>query len=340
MTNNAKAPVAVIGAGSFGTAIAWVLCNAGVSVKLWCYRESVAQAINETHRNEAFLPHCELTGAVASSDINEVVRGCESAIIATPSFAAVKAAESMADVLDPQAPVLILSKGLDLASGRPLFEAVAEKIGDTSRVAVLSGPNHAEELSKGAFAGAVVASRSMETAVYFQKLLSCPFFRLYASEDPVGVSLCGAAKNVVAIACGMTRGAEFGDNAVSLLMTRGLAEITRLVEACGGSRDTCIGLAGVGDLNATCNSAHSRNGMYGEAFAREGISVKDYEDRRHMVVEGAHAVEPLLALAKEKGVELPITMAVGALLDGSTTLEEIAAGLMAREMGGELPERA
>ena len=340
MTTNANAPVAVIGAGSFGTSIAWVLSNAGVNVRLWCYREELAQAINAEKRNPKFLPHCSLDNVTAGSVMAEVVRGCCAAVIATPSFAAVGAAEAMADALPKDAPVVVLSKGLDLATGRPLFQTIAEKLGSESRVAVLSGPNHAEELSKGAFAGAVVASTSRETAEFFQRLISTEFFRLYVSDDPVGVSLCGAAKNVVAIACGMTRGAQYGDNTISLLMTRGLAEITRLVEACGGSRDTCIGLAGVGDLNATCNSTHSRNSMYGEAFAREGISVKDYEARRNMVVEGAHAVEPLIALAKSKGVEMPITEGVGALLEGKLTLPQLATELMTREMGGELPVRA
>jgi glycerol-3-phosphate dehydrogenase (NAD(P)+) len=151
----------------------------------------------------------------------------------------------------------------------------------------------------------------------------------------VGVSLCGAAKNVIAIACGVARGGDFGDNAVALLMTRGLREITRLVLACGGSMDTCLGLAGVGDLDVTCNSPHSRNGSYGEAFAREGITVADYEKQRGMVVEGAHAVDTLLALADQKGIELPIMTVVSKLITGQLDMQTAVSSLMGRDLKRE-----
>ena len=333
---SAASPIAVFGAGSFGTAIAWMLSSAGHNVRQWCYLESEAKAINEQKRNPFFLSHCNLENVVAVSNVAAAVSDCQSIILATPSFAVAGIAEQLKGVIDDKTPILILSKGLDLKSGKLLIDAVGENVGYRGRIAVLSGPNHAEELSKGAFAGAVVASDSSETAMYFQQLLSRSFFRLYVSNDPVGVSICGASKNVIAIACGIARGSELGDNAVSLLMTRGLAEIARLVEACGGSRETCMGLAGIGDLNATCNSLHSRNGMYGEAFAKEGISVVDYEARRHMVVEGAHAVGPLLRLAQSKDVELPIMKSVKMLLDDKTTIAEASKYLMNRDLGTEL----
>ena len=332
---SAASPIAVFGAGSFGTAIAWMLSSAGRNVRQWCYLESEAAAINEQKRNPFFLSHCDLENVVAVSSVADAVSDCQSIIIATPSFAVAGIAEQLRGVISDETPILILSKGLDLKSGKLLMDAVGESVGCRGRIAVLSGPNHAEELSKGAFAGAVVASVDEETARYFQGLLSRDYFRLYLSADPIGVSICGAAKNVVAIACGMARGAKFGDNAVSLLMTCGLAEIARLVEACGGSRETCMGLAGVGDLNATCNSPHSRNGMYGEAFAREGISVSDYETKRRMVVEGAHAVSLLLDLADRKSVTLPVAKAVNDLLSGESTIGQTATALMTRDLGSE-----
>ena len=335
MTQNNSAPVAVIGAGSFGTAISWLLSSGGESVSLWAFLAEEAAAINEQKRNPAFLPHCELERVRATNSVAQAVKGCRAAIIATPSFGVASVASQMAPTLPAETPVLVLSKGLDLSSKRPLIDAVAETLGHKERLAVLSGPNHAEELSKGALAGAVVASANIATAEFFQKLLARDFFRLYASDDPLGVSLCGAAKNVIAIACGIARGAGFGDNTVALLMTRGLAEITRLVEACGGKHETCLGLAGVGDLIVTCGSQHSRNGAFGEAFAREGISVADYEARRRMVVEGAHAIDPLLRLAAAHNVELPITSAVRSLLDGETTLEHAACALMERSLKPE-----
>lgn len=333
---NPSAPVAVLGAGSFGTAISWLLSSSGERVSLWAFMAEEAAAINEQKRNPTFLSHCSLENVWATNSVAEAVEGCRAIIVATPSFGVMGVADQMAGAIPDDLPVLILSKGLDLSGERPLVDAVAARIGNKGRVAVLSGPNHAEELSRGALAGAVIACESMETARFFQQLLARDYFRLYASDDPLGVSLCGAAKNVIAIACGIARGAGFGDNTVALLMTRGLAEISRLVVACGGKHESCLGLAGVGDLIVTCGSTHSRNGMYGEAFAREGISVADYEARRKMVVEGAHAIEPLLKLAAAKGVEMPITCAVRDLLDGSTVLSEVSAALMERDLKAEV----
>ncbi len=327
--------VCVVGAGSFGTAVAWMLLNAGKRVHIWCYNKSDADYINAAHRNPLFLSNLPLDNARASSSVKEAVSGCESVIIVTPSFAVRNVAQDLADCLDAQTPVALLSKGLDATTDTTLYQTLVEMLGNEERLCVLSGPNHAEEIAEGSLAGAVVASRNEETARYFQRLLSRGNFRLYTSDDPIGVSLCAAAKNVIAIACGMARGMGQGDNTISLVMTRGLAEITRLVVACGGKASTCLGLAGVGDLNTTCNSPHSRNGSYGEAFAREGISVADYEKRRGMVVEGAHSLDALLELGAGKGVELPLMQAVKDLLDGDLRLSVIADHLMSRTLKAE-----
>lgn len=335
VNNEQIKPVAVIGAGSFGTVISWMLKNAGYPVRLWAFAKEDAEGINTTGFNPSVLKDCDISGVKATTSISDAVEGCQSVVLVTPSFAIQTAAEELSVALDKNTPVVILTKGIDASGGKILLDSVADKIGNRKRVAVLSGPNHAEELSKGRFAAATVACTDISVAQYFQNLLSNSFFRVYVSDDPIGVSLCGAAKNVIAIACGIARGAGFGDNTVSVIITRGLAEIVRLVEACGGRIETCLGLAGVGDLNTTCNSPHSRNGMYGETFAKEGISVKDYESQRHMVVEGAYAINPLLALAKNKGVELPITAMVKKLLDGEETVENAAKTLMSRDLAFE-----
>lgn len=327
--------VTVVGAGTFGTAVAWMLRQAGHTVRMWCYEKSDADYINAAGRNPLFLSNLRLDGVVASDQMTEAARGTEAVIIVTPSFAVRAAAESLATCLPDSVPVVVLSKGLDAKSGTTLYEAVASILGNEDRLCVLAGPNHAEEIAEGSYAGAVVAGTNVETARFFQTLLSRDTFRLYTADDPIGVGLCAASKNVIAIACGIARGMGQGDNTISLLMTRGLAEMTRLVVACGGNAATCLGLAGVGDLNTTCNSPHSRNGSYGEAFAREGISVKDYEERRGMVVEGAHALGPLLDLAARKGVELPIMQAVKDLLDGTIALPEVAEYLMTRALKAE-----
>ena len=327
--------VTVVGAGSFGTAIAWMLLQAGKRVQMWCYEKSDADYINAAGRNPMFLSTLRLNGVKASNVMEEAVQGCSAVIIVTPSFAVRSAAEALAACLPDDVPVALLSKGLDGTSGTTLYETVASVLGHEERLCEIAGPNHAEELAQGSYAGAVAASHNVETARFFQELLSRKTFRLYTSDDPVGVGLCAASKNVIAIACGMARGMGQGDNTISLLMTRGLAEISRLVVACGGDATTCLGLAGVGDLNTTCNSPHSRNGSFGEAFAREGISVADYEERRGMVVEGAHSLDALLALGAENGVDLPIMQAVHDLLSGEIKLSEVADYLMTRVLKAE-----
>lgn len=333
--NQQKRTVAVIGAGSFGTAITRMLYAKGIQARLWCYRAEEARAINATHHHPQFFTDYELPNVTAFNEVAQTVEGCESVILVTPSFGVRAAADQLAQSLPDAVPVVVLSKGLDAQTGHPLYRVVADTLGNPDRVAVLAGPNHAEELIKGSYAGAVVASSGCETAQYFQQLLSCATFRLYTSDDPVGVSLCAASKNVIAIACGMARGLGQGDNTVALLMTRGAAEIARLVKADGGKPETVFGLAGIGDLNATCCSPHSRNGSYGEAFAKRGVSVADYEAERHMVVEGAHAVKPLLALGRAKGVELPIMEAVDELLDGRISMDDAPANLMTRALKDE-----
>lgn len=333
--NDGKRTVAIIGAGSFGTAVSHMLYAKGVDVRMWCFQKQEADGINRTHHHPSFFTDYELPNVTACTDIPSTVAGCESVIIVTPSFGVKTAAKQLATCLPETTPVLVLSKGLDSESGHTLYRVVADTLGNADRVAVLAGPNHAEELIEGSYAGAVVASTGAETAQYFQKLLSSTTFRLYTTSDPVGASLCAASKNVIAIACGMARGMGQGDNTVALLMTRGAAEIARLVEADGGKVETVFGLAGIGDLNATCCSPHSRNGMYGQAFVERGISVPDYEAERHMVVEGAHAVHPLLALGRSKGVELPIMEAVRKLLDGELAIDDAPGCLMNRALKDE-----
>lgn len=327
--------VAVIGAGSFGVAVSHMLNAKGIAVHLWCYRGADAAYINEHHCHPTFFSETPLKQVTTFAAVPETVQGCESVIIVTPSFGVKAAAEALDGCLPQQTPVLVLSKGLDVHTEKPLYQVVAAIIGNPARVAVLSGPNHAEELIVGTYAGAVVASTDKQVACYFQQLLASPTFRLYTTDDPVGVSLCAAAKNVIAIACGIARGMGQGDNTVALLLTRGAAEIARLVKADGGKVETVFGLAGIGDLNATCCSPHSRNGMYGEAFARRGISVADYEAERHMVVEGAHAVGPLLQLAADTGIELPIMDAVASLLNGGLDIKDAGAYLMNRALKDE-----
>ncbi len=326
--------VAVIGAGTFGTTMAWMLKENGHDVSLWCFEADAAAEAARTGSNPLHMSQLDISDVLVSSDMAEVLADRPAAIVATPSFAVETVAGQMAQVADGSLRAMLLSKGL-AADGGYLFEKVGAALGDASRVAVLSGPNHAEELADAQFSGAVVASESEECAHYFQWLVSGSFFRLYTSCDPVGTSLCGAAKNVVAIACGMARGLGLGSNTQALLMTRGLAEMSRLVVASGGDQVTCMGLAGVGDLDVTCHSHHSRNGSYGETFARTGVAVADYEREHDAVVEGVHALAPLLARARELGVDMPLARTVNELTHGAYDIDRAVDLLTGRKLRPE-----
>lgn len=327
-------PIAVAGAGAFGTALCFLLGGKGLPIALWCHSPHDVEAINATGKNPRRFPDVELEHVHASADLPACVRGARALIVAVPSFAVAGLARAVADELAPDAPVLLLSKGLDADSGRLLPEVAGEILGHPERIALLSGPNHAEELVRGAYAGAVVASADDACAAFFQDLVSSAFFRIYTSTDVAGVSLCGAAKNVIAIAAGVARGLGYGDNTVALLITRGIAEIRRLVLACGGSESTCLGLAGIGDLNVTCCSPHSRNGRFGEALAK-GADVAAFEHAENVVVEGAHSAGPLLALAARAGVEMPIISVVKKTIDHEVDAYEAVELLMGRALRTE-----
>jgi glycerol-3-phosphate dehydrogenase (NAD(P)+) len=206
---------------------------------------------------------------------------------------------------------------------------LADELGAAERLAVLSGPNHAEEVARGILSATVVAAYEHDVACFFQELCSTPRFRVYTSSDVMGVQLCGAAKNVIAIAAGVASGLGYGDNTSAMLMTRGLAEISRLVEAASGQPQTCMGLAGMGDLIVTCTSVHSRNRSFGVALA-QGQSLADYERSTHMVVEGAFACKAIPQLAERFGVEVPISCRVRDVVWHHSSLQDMITELMTR----------
>lgn len=326
--------VSVIGAGSWGTALAQVAARNGHEVMLWARRDEVAQQINVLHRNPDYLCDASLSGSiVATSDMGKSVEGADAVVSVTPSKYVRSIAEALRDAgVDAmgEKPIVVCSKGVEDRTGlvpTQVFEAV---LGNEERIAALSGPNHAEEVVEGVPAATVVASVSNATARFFQTLLGSPAFRVYTSEDVLGVELCAAFKNVIAVAVGVSYGLGFGDNTAAMLMTRGQAEMSRLVVAAGGNALTCMGLAGTGDLIATCMSRHSRNRMFGEALAR-GVTVEQYEAQRHMVAEGALACKTIVTLSQRYGVELPITDVVRGM---------VWEGLDPREVGSILASRS
>lgn len=322
--------VAVIGAGSWGTAFAGVVAQNACEVRLWCHSGVTADSINETHHNPRYLVDFELPANVlATPSLEQATRGCAACIIVVPSIHLRATARELAGHLDDSCDVLVLTKGIEEGSGYTMVEVVAEELGRVAGVAGLSGPNHAEEVCRSLPSAATIASADQTSAERLRSLCSTPTFRVYVSTDVRGVELCGAVKNVIAIACGMCVGLGYGDNTLALIMTRGLAELGRVVCASGGDPMTCMGLAGMGDLVATCTSPHSRNRRFGEAFVA-GTSLAEFERETHMVVEGAHAVVSVRELARAHGVEVPIADAVWQVVFGGATVEQMAEALMGR----------
>ncbi|MDR3053651.1 MAG: NAD(P)-dependent glycerol-3-phosphate dehydrogenase [Coriobacteriales bacterium] len=301
--------IAVIGAGSWGSAVAWLLANKGHSVSLWARDAALVATLNETHKNPRYLSDSELPASVvATTQLDQALNHAESVVLVTPSAATRAIAQKLAATgcLGTDVPLVLLSKGIEGGTGLLLLDVLEQELGNPARLAVLSGPNHAEEVALGIPAGTVIASSGQDTAVWLQELFSTPAFRVYTSADVIGVQLCGAAKNIIAIAVGMSAGLGYGDNTAAVIITRGLAEISRLVSKVGGEQLTCMGLAGMGDLIATCMSRHSRNRGFGLALA-QGMTLEQYEQQRHMVVEGALACKAVCDLARTQGVEMPIS---------------------------------
>ena len=307
----------------------------GHDVGLWARKPEVAAAINADHRNPRYLSDVVLSERIAaSSSHEEVLEGACAAVIVTPSSIMRDVADRLAGLVAEDFPVIVCSKGVEEGSGLLPVEVFEAEMGNAARLAVLSGPNFAAEVIRGIPSGTVVASPDAGTAAFFQELFASDAFRTYASDDVIGVELCAAFKNVIAIAVGVSYGIGFGDNTAAMLMTRGIAEMSRLVVRCGGQALTCMGLAGTGDLVATCTSEHSRNRRFGKLLA-EGGTLEEFTERTHMVVEGALACRTLKTLADAYGVELPITDVVRSVVWEGADPRDVAKTLTSRPLTTE-----
>ena len=327
-----NAPVVVVGAGSWGTAFATVLGRAGHAVRLVARDADRADEIRATGMNSRYLPDVALDGVEIAAHGRSAVADAEMVVVAVPSRAVVGVCADLRDDLPPGAGIVSLSKGLDPASGDRLSIAIGRAIGDAPLV-VVTGPSHAEEVAAGQ-PTAVVAGGDDRLVHRLQDLTAGTNLRLYRNDDLVGLEIAAAAKNVIALAAGMADGLGSGDNAKAALVTRGLAEMTRLGVVLGAREATFGGLAGMGDLIATCTSPLSRNRRAGELIA-SGVPPAEIEDRLGQVAEGLVTVENLLATAEAAGVELPISAAVQAVVSGEISVEEALAGLMARTPSAE-----
>jgi glycerol-3-phosphate dehydrogenase (NAD(P)+) len=309
----------VAGAGSWGTAFTHVLRERGHEVVLACHTTEQAQAINETGRNPRSLPTVDLRG-VEAVGLDDAPADVDVVVVAVPS----KAFADVVAKLPGTAPVLSLTKGLDPATGERLSTRVENR-----PVAVLSGPNMAEEIAVGLPTAAVIASDDGYLAGQLQHAINSSVFRAYVNQDLVGVELCAAAKNVIALAAGGVDGLALGDNSKASLITRGLAEMARLGEAAGARPETFSGLAGMGDLIVTCWSRHGRNRRAGELIA-QGLSPEEAAAEIGQTVEGLTTAPVLHRLAQRLDVELPITEGVCAVLSGQS-LASLVSRLMGRQ---------
>ncbi len=299
--------IAVMGAGSWGTAFATMCVDAGEDVTVWARRAEIAEFIAGEHRNPDYLGDVVLADSLrATADAEEALRGAEVVVLAVPSHALRASLDAWSDVFPRDATAVSLIKGIEVETRMRASQVIRGVLGlPYSHVVVVSGPNLARECARRLPGGTVAAGPESQVTRRVQAMCHTPYFRVYTNPDVVGVEIGGAAKNAIALAAGMADGMGFGDNAKATLVTRGLAEMTRLGVALGGNPLTFSGLAGMGDLVATCISAQSRNRHVGEQLGR-GRSLDDVIAEMKMVAEGVKSSKALLEIATENGVEMPI----------------------------------
>lgn len=325
--------IAVLGSGSWGTTFAKVLADAGSEVVLWARRPEVADAVNDRHRNPDYLPGIDLPATLrATSDAVEAVHDADAVVLAVPSQTLRENLAGWQPLLPPDATLVSLAKGVELSTLKRMSEVVSE-VADVpmSQVAVVSGPNLAREIAEGQPTATVVACTDHDRAVALQQASSTGYFRPYTNTDMIGIEVAGACKNVMALASGMATGLGYGDNTMSTLITRGIAETTRLGVALGAEAMTFAGLAGLGDLVATCTSPLSRNRSFGERLGR-GESLDEAQAATHgQVAEGVKSCSSIRELAARTGVEMPITEVVHRVCHDGLAPEPAAAMLLGRE---------
>ncbi|HEY0538051.1 MAG TPA: NAD(P)H-dependent glycerol-3-phosphate dehydrogenase [Actinoallomurus sp.] len=322
---------AVLGAGSWGTVFAKVLADAGGDVMMWGRRPDVVDAINESRRNPDYLPDCVLPERLrATTDVAKVLDGASYVVLAVPAQTLRANLSEWRPLIGGDAVLVSLMKGIELGTSKRMSEVIREVAGVPEEgVAVVSGPNLAREIALEQPSAAVVACTDEPTAQKLQLACMTPYFRAYTNQDVVGCELGGAVKNVIALAVGIAVGMGMGANVSALLMTRGLAEIARLGAALGADQHTFAGLAGMGDLVATCSSPLSRNRTFGENLGR-GMSLEEVIAATKQTAEGVKSCDAVLELARRHHVEMPITEAIVAVMHGGLSPVEAGRLLMSR----------
>lgn len=345
MTNPTTAPapgnpgaptrVAVLGSGSWGTTFAMVLADAGCEVRLWGRDAAVADEVTSRRTNGKYLPGIELPAMTGTTDAAAALAGAQIVVVAIPSQVSRATLTGLRDLVEPDAVIVSLMKGVELGTDERMSQVIVEALDvPLSRVAVVSGPNLAPEIARRQPTATVVACSDESAARFVADACSNSYFRPYTNDDVVGVELCGAVKNVVALAVGMAQGRGFGSNTAATVITRGLVEITRLGLELGADAATFSGLAGMGDLVATCTSPLSRNNTLGRHIG-EGMTLEEAVAATGTTAEGAKSCRSVLDLAAKHGVDMPITAGVVAVLYEGLPVEEMARGLLARPQKSE-----
>jgi len=309
---------AVLGAGSWGTTFAQVLCDAGTSTVLLCRKHELAELIDTEHQSPDYLPGVVLPEVLrATADPAEALDGAELVVFAVPAQSLRQNLTSWRELLPPAATLVSLMKGIELGTGERMSQVIAEVTGvGPSQIAVVSGPNLAREIAARQYCATVVACADEAVAEQLQKACHTGYFRAYTNPDVVGCELGGAVKNVIALSVGIAVGMGLGDNTKAMLITRGLAEIERLGAALGADQHTFAGLAGMGDLVATCSSPLSRNRTFGEKLG-QGIPLAEVLASTTQIAEGVKSCQSVLQLARKHDVEMPITEVIaGVMHDG------------------------
>lgn len=335
MNENKSEKVAVLGAGSWGTALSQVLAENGHQVTLWSRpgSEEIVDEINQKHTNKRYLKEIHLPESIkATTDLAKVVKEHDVVVVVIPTVGIRELAKNLNNLIDTPKLIVHASKGLEQGSYDRISTILEEEIVPEKRseIVALSGPSHAEEVAVHDLTSITSASESEEAAIFVQELFMNDYFRVYTNTDIIGVELGAALKNIIAIGAGALNGLGFGDNAIAALVTRGLAEITRLGVELGADPVTFMGLSGVGDLIVTCTSPHSRNWRAGKLFG-EGHNLEGIQKEIGMAIEGLSTVIAARDLAAKCGVEMPITDAIYEVVYENTDVREAILSLMRRE---------
>ncbi|MDW8517534.1 NAD(P)H-dependent glycerol-3-phosphate dehydrogenase [Priestia flexa] len=335
--------IAVLGAGSWGTALGFVLADNGHDVRIWGHRQEIIDGINEMHENKKYLPGVELPMTMRGyTSLEEAILGVETVILAVPTKAIREVLQSLEEVATNPLTIVHVSKGIEPDTLLRISEMIEQEMepAKLQDVVILSGPSHAEEVSRRQPTTVTSSSKNMKAAEKVQDLFNNhQYFRVYTNPDVIGVEIGGALKNIIALAAGITDGLGYGDNAKAALMTRGLAEIARLGSVLGANPLTFSGLTGIGDLIVTCTSVHSRNWRAGNMLGK-GHKLEEVLDNMGMVVEGVRTTKAAYQLAEKYDVKMPITQALYDVLFNDVSAKAAVDSLMSRTKTHEMEDLA